>query len=183
MAMTVLSGHRDSLVGAYFASSGGTDMIYTVAGDGAVFVWEFVVAERVPNQTGEGTRRGSQWTLSKREFLWDPHTEVSSAAFQRSSELLVIGFSNGVYGLYTMPDCSNIHRLSVSTHSLNTVAINSTGEWLALGSSRLGQLIVWEWKSESYALKQQGHLYGLNALDFSSDGQFIATGGDVNCHI
>lgn len=177
MAMTVLSGHRDTLVGVYYSSAG--DMVYTIAADGAVFVWKFEAAERIQNKSGDGSQRGSQWVLSKREFLWDPHTEVSSATYQRTSELLVIGFSNGVYGLYNMPDCTNIHRLSVSTHSLNTVAINSTGEWLALGSSRLGQLVVWEWKSESYALKQQGHLYGLNTLDFSSDGQFIATGGDV----
>jgi periodic tryptophan protein 2 len=36
------------------------------------------------------------------------------------------------------------------------VAVNSTGEWLAFGSAKLGQLLVWEWKSESYVLKQQG---------------------------
>ena len=29
-------------------------------------------------------------------------------------------------------------------------------------------------------LKQQGHLYGLNALDFSNDGQLIATAGEVH---
>ena len=33
-------------------------------------------------------------------------------------------------------------------------------------------------QSETYVLKQQGHLYGISTLDFSSDGQYIATGGD-----
>jgi periodic tryptophan protein 2 len=47
-----------------------------------------------------------------------------------------------------------------------------------LGSTRLGQLLVWEWQSETYVLKQQGHLYGIQALDFASDGQLIATGGE-----
>ena len=56
--------------------------------------------------------------------------------------------------------------------------MNSTGEWLGLGSSRLGQLLVWEWKSESYVLKQQGHIYGLNCLDYSHDGAYIVTAGE-----
>ncbi|MCL4414404.1 MAG: hypothetical protein M1522_06595, partial [Actinobacteria bacterium] len=77
-----------------------------------------------------------------------------------------------------MPTCSNLHKLSVSNCSLNTATINSTGEWLALGSSRIGQLLVWEWQSETYILKQQGHLYGMNALDFSGDSNYIASGGE-----
>lgn len=92
--------------------------------------------------------------------------------------MLVIGFSHGVFGVFEMPECRNIHKLSVSNFSLNAASINRTGEWLALGSSRLGQLLVWEWQSETYILKQQGHLYGMNALDFSSDGHYVATGGD-----
>ena len=123
-------------------------------------------------------RKKSVWKLGAREFLWEPHTEVTSTAFNKKTGLLVVGFNKGVFGLYEMPGCVNIHKLSVSHNSLNTASINSSGEWLALGSSRLGQLLVWEWQSETYVLKQQGHLYGIKVLDFSSDGQFIATGGD-----
>jgi periodic tryptophan protein 2 len=42
----------------------------------------------------------------------------------------------------------------------------------------LGQLLVWEWQSESYVLKQQGHYFDMNTLTFSQDGQNVATGGD-----
>jgi hypothetical protein len=41
------------------------------------------------------------------------------------------------------------------------------GDWLAVASSALGQLLVWEWRSETYVLKQQGHLFGMSAVDFS----------------
>jgi periodic tryptophan protein 2 len=34
---------------------------------------------------------------------------------------------------------------------VNAVAINATGEWLAFGSAALGQLLVWEWQSETCA--------------------------------
>jgi hypothetical protein len=38
---------------------------------------------------------------------------------------------------------------------VDTVAINASGDWLAFGSAKLGQLLVWEWQSETYVLKQQ----------------------------
>jgi periodic tryptophan protein 2 len=220
MASTVLTGHRDKVVSAFFGSD--DDTAYTVASDGAVFTWQFEYGDRVPitkkkkyndemddedeveddeeeedeeDETVK-TKRGGKWVLASREFLWDPHSRVISAAFNKVNGLLVVGFNTGVFGLYSMPGCTNIHKLSVSHHSLNTISINSTGEWIAVGSSRLGQLLVWEWQSESYVLKQQGksrpyqltyslthsyftgHLYGLNCLDISSDGQYVATGGD-----
>ncbi len=56
--------------------------------------------------------------------------------------------------------------------------MNCTGEWLAFGCKGLGQLLVWEWQSETYVLKQQGHFYDMNALAYSPDGQLVATGGD-----
>ena len=37
---------------------------------------------------------------------------------------------------------------------------------------------MWEWQSETYVLKQQGHFYDMNVLSYSPDGQIIATGGD-----
>ena len=58
------------------------------------------------------------------------------------------------------------------------MAVNATGEWLAFGCSSLGQLLVWEWQSESYILKQQGHYYDMNCLAYSPDGQIIATAGE-----
>ena len=39
-------------------------------------------------------------------------------------------------------------------------------------------MLVWEWQSESFILKQQGHRNDLQCLAYSSDGQFVATGGD-----
>lgn len=75
--------------------------------------------------------------------------QVTSVDFNKTTNMLVVGFNKGVFGLYEMPGCVNIHRLSVSNHSLNTASINNTGEWLALGSTRLGQLLVWEWQVKS----------------------------------
>ena len=43
---------------------------------------------------------------------------------------------------------------------------------------KLGQLLVWEWQSESYILKQQGHYFDMNTFAYAPDGQIIVTGGD-----
>ena len=67
---------------------------------------------------------------------------------------------------------------SISQHHISSIAISPSSEWLAFGSSSLGQLLVWEWQSETYILKQQGHFYDMNVLAYSTDGQLIATGGD-----
>jgi periodic tryptophan protein 2 len=89
-----------------------------------------------------------------------------------------VGFSTGVFGLWEMPGFSSIHTLSISQEKISSVAINPSGEWLAFGARKLGQLLVWEWQSESYILKQQGHFYDMNTLSYAPDGQTIATGGD-----
>ncbi|CAG8739171.1 15340_t:CDS:2, partial [Racocetra fulgida] len=56
--------------------------------------------------------------------------------------------------------------------------IISSRHYFNQSGAKLGQLLVWEWQSESYVLKQQGHYYDMNTLSYSSDGQNIATGGD-----
>ena len=55
--------------------------------------------------------------------------------------LLVVGFTSGVFGLYEMPGCNNIHTLSVSNHKISSVAMNRSGDWLAFGCPDLGERI------------------------------------------
>ena len=62
-----------------------------------------------------------------------------------------------------MPAFTNIHTLSISQEKISSVAISPSGEWLAFGARKLGQLLVWEWQSESYILKQQDHYFDMNS--------------------
>ena len=77
-----------------------------------------------------------------------------------------------------MPAFSNVQTLSVSQEKVTSLAFNARGDWLALGCASLGQLLVWEWRSETYVLKQQGHYYDISAIAYSPDGSYIATGAD-----
>ncbi|XP_046624301.1 periodic tryptophan protein 2 homolog [Neodiprion virginianus] len=103
---------------------------------------------------------------------------LTSAAYHRDTKILVTGFSTGAFFIHEMPDVNMIHSLSISEQCISSIALNNTGDWIALGCSGLGQLLVWEWQSETYAMKQQGHSTNMSCLSYSPDGQYIVTGGD-----
>ncbi|CAL5871272.1 uncharacterized protein PFLUO_LOCUS5522 [Penicillium psychrofluorescens] len=170
---TTLAGHRQGVVAAYF--SGNQELIYTVSEDGALFRWEYV-AKKDPDTMDDIAE--ARWRIVKKDFFMQNDAKVNCAAFHGPSNLLVVGFSNGLFGLYDLPEFNMIHLLSVSQSNIDVVTINQSGEWLAFGSSKHGQLLVWEWQSESYILKQQGHLDSMNALVYSPDGQKIVTAAD-----
>lgn len=242
MALNVLQGHRNKILGVYFTQD--DREVYTISNDGGIFQWSFEENEelkklkKLKQEVDERKRsrgeaglseeenedeeeeneddevasvndsdseidfesdhiiseknqekllklykdelkeRAGHWRLVNRHLINEKNDRISCTNFNSSSNILVLGFESGIFSLYEMPDLVNIHRLSVSNCSVSTVALNQTGEWMALGSAELGQLLVWEWKSETYILKQQGHLYGLKSLDFSAEGQYIATGGE-----
>lgn len=120
-----------------------------------------------------------QWTTVNKFYLKQSEgARITSASFLRKTGLLILGLSNGTFSLYTLPGWDHIHSLSMSMHQVDTCAINSTGDWVAFGSRKLGQLLVWEWASESYILKQQGHYYDVNCVAYSPNGQIMATGGE-----
>ncbi|WWC72243.1 uncharacterized protein I206_106205 [Kwoniella pini CBS 10737] len=189
------AGHRDVVIGAFFSHDEKT--IYTVSRDGAVFVWSAKrgVSEEdsdvemdildAPTTSASGanlvlehTVAYTRWGIQNRHFFNQPGTKVVCATFHPKSSLLIVGFSTGIFGLWEMPSFTSVHTLSISNEKISSVAVSPSGEWLAFGAAKLGQLLVWEWQSESYVLKQQGHYYDMNTLSFSPDGQNIATGGE-----
>ena len=61
---------------------------------------------------------------------------------------------------------------------ITSTLFSPLGDWIALACSNLGQLVVWEWQSQTYVLKQQGHFNNMTQLTYSPDGMHIASGGD-----
>lgn len=184
-AATALAGHRDRVIGAFFSDD--QESIYTVSKDGALFQWKYVSKNWRQEQENEDEEMEDEdedrestmrWRIVEKHYFMQEGARVRCAAFHAPSNLLVVGFSSGVFGLYELPGFVVLQTLSVSQNDINYVTINSTGEWLALGAAKLGQLLVWEWKSESYILKQQGHFDALNSLVYSPDGSRVVTGAD-----
>ncbi|RLN88130.1 hypothetical protein BBJ28_00008100 [Nothophytophthora sp. Chile5] len=200
-----LSGHRDVVVGAFFSQDDRS--IYTVGRDGGAYEWGYTLPdsegisgrtseedeeEEEEEEDGEGKKRkrrtadepvpelarAIKWSTRQKHVFKMDFAKVLCCTFHSSTGLLIVGFGNGTFGLYELPSFVNVHTLSVTQNELETVAVNASGEWLAFASRKLGQLLVWEWRSETYVLKQQGHYFDLNAASYSPDGRLLATGAD-----
>ena len=119
-----------------------------------------------------------KWSILERHFIEEKGVSIVSCDYNPHARLLIIGLNTGVFALYELPGFQRIHSLSISRTDVTSCVINRSGDWLAFGCAHLGQLLVWEWQSETYVLKQQGHYYNINTLEFSPDGSVVATGGD-----
>lgn len=170
---TILSGHRSGVKAAWFSKD--QETIWTISRDGALFQWEWLDLPHMPE--GENPDK-MRWQIANRHFFMQNSAYLTCAAFHPQTNLLVAGFSNGIFTIHELPDFAEIQTLNISQNNIDFVTINASGEWLAFGSSKLGQLLVWEWQSESYVLKQQGHYDSMNSLVYSPDGQKIITCAD-----
>ncbi|KAL9232034.1 hypothetical protein vseg_007183 [Gypsophila vaccaria] len=128
----------------------------------------------------EGLLHKRKWEMLKRDFFMQAPAKVTACDYHAGQDLVVVGFSGGAFGLYQMPEFICIHLLSISREKITTAVFNDLGNWLTFGCAKLGQLLVWEWKSESYILKQQGHYFDVNCVAYSPDSQLLATGADDN---
>ena len=171
---TVLSGHRQQVRNVWFSAD--QESIYTVSEDGALFRWEYTSS--LQNEDEESTDPADQrWRIVQREYFMQ-NAKLRCASYHPSTNLLTVCFDSGLFSLYEIPSFSNIHSLSMASSPISAVAVNQTGEWLALGSSKTGQLLVWEHASESNILKQSSHLDAMTTLTYSPDSTRIITGAD-----
>ncbi|PWN44960.1 WD40 repeat-like protein [Ceraceosorus guamensis] len=199
------SGHRASVLSAHWSADERT--IYTIGKDGSCFVWRIKPEEESEGEDeeedadsdadGKKNRAGpstvsrshdsrlelarARWGIAERHYFNAQSVGVNCADYHPESSLLVVGFVTGVFGLYTLADegaCTPLHTLSISSEKVAAVTFSPDGAWLAFGCAGLGQLLVWEWASESYILKQQGHYADVRCIAYSNDGQIAATGGD-----
>jgi periodic tryptophan protein 2 len=121
-----------------------------------------------------------KWVLLRKDGCNQASAKVTACDYHQGLDMVVVGFSNGVFGLYQMPDFICIHLLSISRQKLTTAVFNERGNWLTFGCAKLGQLLVWDWRTETYILKQQGHYFDVNCVTYSPDSQLLATGADDN---
>lgn len=162
----------------------------TIAKDAASGIKEEVESESERDEQGKlvvrAKKENKQFFYKRlaRHYLIDdvrkerPDAQLTAANYHKNAKLLITAYSTGSFYLHELPDVTMIHSLSISEHAVQTTCFNITGDWIALGSSNLGQLLVWEWQSEQYVMKQQGHSSQMTSIAYSPDGQYIVTGGE-----
>ncbi|ORC92675.1 periodic tryptophan protein 2 [Trypanosoma theileri] len=108
---------------------------------------------------------------------------VSVTAFHRRRGLISIGYNSGIFAIHSLAtsdetELTLVHLLSISAQSLTAASFSPSGDFVAFGSAHLKQLLVWDWKSEAYVLKDQAHYYDISRTAITADASSIISGGD-----
>ena len=119
-----------------------------------------------------------QFVINSKVVMCEITQNISSSSSMEDNSILVLGLQNGSFSIYSMNNFENKYSLKISDAKISSLSLNSSGKWIAFGSKYLNQLFVWEWKSESYIYKQQGHMNDINIIAFSPEGAQLASGAD-----
>ncbi len=180
------------------------DTIITIGRNGTLLTWAFDglhaalpdcgrVRSRHPlsiskyeQEADAAAEEGSHGKKEDAKESDERRTRVSAISFSHAQSLLVVAFSNGTFGLYSIanvngstagaPHLALVYSLGITQCSISAVALSPGSDWIAFACGDRGQLVVWEWRSESFVMKQQSHGARMTSLAYASDGQTIATG-------
>lgn len=75
----------------------------------------------------EGYLSRGRWELLRKDGFMQGSAKVTACDYHRGLDMVVVGFSNGVFGLYQMPDFVCIHLLSISREKITTAVFSELG--------------------------------------------------------
>jgi hypothetical protein len=76
------------------------------------------------DRTEQDIDEDSRWRIIQKHFFMQNNAKVNCASYHANSNVLVVGFSNGLFGLYELPDFNMIHTLRfVLSHASRTLLI------------------------------------------------------------
>jgi periodic tryptophan protein 2 len=99
---TSMTGHRGAVVGAWFSKD--QETIWTVSKDGALFRWEYM-------QNPKKDDEEFQWRIANRHYFQQNQVSLTCATFHQRSNLLITGFSSGIFIIHELPDFNEIQTL------------------------------------------------------------------------
>ena len=182
----LLRGHKAGLVDIFWyhdtnsitttmeennINSKDNELLVSVALDGGIFLWRKLVKKK----------KNAPWRYQyEKHFAFQSNATVTCCSFHKPSGLLSLGYSNGIFALYEVPSMASIHTLSLSKQSVCAMSFSPNGGAIAMGVAcpTSQSLLVWEWSSETFLIKQSSHGHSLTTFAFSPQGSIIATGGE-----
>jgi periodic tryptophan protein 2 len=92
-----------------------------------------------------------RWILETKKQFFQDGTQLKSAEFSPKASLLLLGYKNGIFGLYRIEGTETISLqvFSVTDKKISHLTFNHTSEWVAMASEEEGQLMIWEWRSQT----------------------------------
>lgn len=96
-----------------------------------------------------------KWVIARKAQL----QPCTCATINYEKQVIALGVEGG-YALYKLDDFSKIHDLNITKTAYTTsVALNSTGDWLALAAASTGQLLIWDWNAQTCKSNVTNYLY------------------------
>nr|PVC51392.1 hypothetical protein MACL_00001572 [Theileria orientalis] len=177
--------HRRSVRAAFFSKD--MKRICSVSKEGVIILWKktdsaegetvesdnsakLVGSRSKSNVLRKFTKKVNVWTREAKGYCNQPaNATVAVVAFNDDTGLLVVGFTGGMFGIYNVPELTTVHTLKLGTQIpvIDSVDVTKDGQWIALACSETGTIVVWEWKSETFVMKQQSHFGGVRCCSFS----------------
>ncbi|AFZ81391.1 WD domain, G-beta repeat family protein [Theileria equi strain WA] len=197
--------HRRSIKSAFFTKDMGH--ICSISREGVIILWKLTEGTNVDNAARSiGSRRkrnakervsyiktsaneehpfcSRTWIKETQGYCNQPEKAlVSRISYNKDTNIFVVGFTGGTFGIYEIPELKSLYTLRIGNELpiVDSVDITKDGDWLGLACSETGTLVVWEWKSETYIMKQQAHYSGVRCVSFSTSGSHaINIGKDTN---
>ena len=72
-----------------------------------------------------------RWRITQKHFFMQNNATLNCASYHADTNLLVVGFSNGLFGLYEMPDFNEIHKLRYRSSSSSLIPLSNEIQCLA----------------------------------------------------
>jgi WD40 repeat protein/serine/threonine protein kinase len=146
----------DAVLAAHFSRNG--KKIVTAGRDRTASLWN-VADHKLVKQFAEG-----------HEFL------ASSAVFFADGSRLATGAGDGTVLVWDVATGTQLHKLDQTGYTAS-LAVSPNGQWIVSGSNG-NEVKVWDAATGELVNSLPGHEAPITAVQFSSDGTWLATGDD-----
>lgn len=157
----VISGLKSIVVGAWFAKdekgNKTPNEIYAIDEKGNILHW----------------KKGMENVIVK--HLDTKGSSVFSCDISTETNQIAIGIKGGC-NLFSLEDYSLIKEVKFSDTNITSTKFSKTGDWIAMSGKSKGLLVVYDIKSETYIMKQQGHESFAQSIAYNTTGDYLASG-------